>query len=753
MGKNISDSVEEIQRVSLKKNEYAHIEDSNTGAILVKEGPKVITLEAHQKLVEKKLKVILGSNQYCTIKNPVSKNENGNIILDEYGQAELLVGNKEVRIGPLSFALYPGEYLVDNVKNEYVLGSYDAIRVRAEQPFIDKSIDGKEKKREAGDEWLIKGPCKYIPPKDVNFISKEKAKILRDTEYCIILNPIDENGKIQEGKRKIVSGPYVFFVEPNELLEGGILKKYILDENQGILLQAISDFTDTVTDTENPINRKAGDKWVIRGPVIFTPNENVEVIKPLNVISLDQEEGIYIKDLKTGKIQLIKGPTQFMLDAHQEFYEKKLTPMAEKILSRRTRLNEEVTEFTPEGQVFTEKKEDDIERYKAVVINIEDNCAVLINNYEQNAAKVVFGPSKYILEPYEDVKVLHLSGGTPKKAKQMHIIKTRLGPDFMTDMFEITTKDHARLKIKLSYKWQFDVDENTKNPEIIFKVPDFVGYACENLSSRIRGVAAVNDFETFHQNSSRLIRESVFGVDENNKIKKYRLFSENHLKIIDIDIKLISPVDQDTADKLKEAIDTNIQIQLDASKQGAEAKAELRKIENEREMNMAKLNSDKEQEEKRAELIQLKNQNQLLESVEHAKIEAQARLEAQRLESKSEIEKAESHAQAVEINTNVELERVQKVSQAEIDKATQLSQIKINEMQQKAEIEGQLFDKKINSMGGGKVYAEVMKHMSKSGIYGNIRKMIFVPEGSKLNLMNTMDNIFAENDLIDNGEE
>lgn len=803
MGNKISD-VEEIKRVSLKKDEYAYIEDSNTGAVLVKEGPKVLTLDAHQKLIKKEKKIILGSGRYCIILNPVSKDESNNVLIDDYEQAELRVGDKEVRVGPSSFALYPGEILDGTIKKEYVLGSYDALKVLAKEPFIDNislsEKSKKEKKRNAGDEWLIKGPCKYIPPKDVEVLSQEKAIILKETEYCIILNPVDESGIVQEGKRKVVSGPYVFFVEPNEEALGGIKEKYILNENQGILLQAISDFIDnSIEDKE--IKRKAGDKWVVRGPIIYTPNKYIEVERKLDVISLGQGEGIYVKNLKSGKIKLIVGPTQFMLEAFQEFYEKKLPSIVESALSKESKFGEGIsiqafnrmrTEDTylqqkqsakknyiqqkqnakdnflqqesiqedyvqqqSVGKFENNKLNDDINRYKAIVLNIENNCATLINDYETSSVKVIFGPSEYILKPYEEVKVLNLSGETPKRPGKLQIIKLRLGPDFMTDMFEVATRDHARLKIKLSYKWCFDIDKNSKEPEVIFKVADFVGYACENLASRIRQVAAENDFETFHQNSSKLIRESVFGIDEKGKIKKFRLFPENNLKIIDIDIKNIIPVNQDTADKLKEAIDTNIQIQLDASKQEAEAKAELRKIESAREMNMAKLNSEKEQEEKRSELIELQNQNEQLESVEKAKIEAQAELESQRIETQSELEKAEAEAKAMQIRTNAEIDREQKLYKIKIEKEQQLSNIKIDEAKQKSDIEIKLFEEKLSAMGGGKIYAEVMKHMSKSGIYGNIKKMIFVPEGSKLNLINSMDNLFADPDssILDNNTD
>ncbi len=32
-----------------------------------------------------------------------------------------------------------------------------------------------------------------------------------------------------------------------------------------------------------------------------------------------------------------------------------------------------------------------------------------------------------------------------------------LGPDFMTDIIEVESSDHARLRLQLSYNWHFDI--------------------------------------------------------------------------------------------------------------------------------------------------------------------------------------------------------------------------------------------------------------------------------------------------------
>jgi hypothetical protein len=58
-----------------------------------------------------------------------------------------------------------------------------------------------------GDEWLVRGPGRYVPNASVGVVSAEKARVLEESEYCVVLNPIDRaTGKIQEGKRRVIAG-------------------------------------------------------------------------------------------------------------------------------------------------------------------------------------------------------------------------------------------------------------------------------------------------------------------------------------------------------------------------------------------------------------------------------------------------------------------------------------------------------------------------------------------------------------------
>ncbi|RKH54944.1 hypothetical protein [Corallococcus llansteffanensis] len=169
-------STEAIQRISLKNREYAYIEDANRGVVLMEVGPRVLTLEAHLTLVAKERMVEVGAGNWCVVRNPVVRVD-GQVVLDDFGQARLAVGDREVRVGPKVFPLYPGEELEGDIVPEYVLGVSEALRLRALTAFTDARAPDAPRRREAGDEWLVRGPGRYVPDESVTVVSLEKARV------------------------------------------------------------------------------------------------------------------------------------------------------------------------------------------------------------------------------------------------------------------------------------------------------------------------------------------------------------------------------------------------------------------------------------------------------------------------------------------------------------------------------------------------------------------------------------------------
>jgi major vault protein len=79
----------------------------------------------------------------------------------------------------------------------------------------------------------------------------------------------------------------------------------------------------------------------------------------------------------------------------------------------------------------------------------------------------------------------------------------------------VETSDHARLCLRLAYRWYFKVDrDNEEECRKLFLVKDFVGDACKRISSRIRGCVSAVTFDNFHKNSSEIIKKAIHKMDE-----------------------------------------------------------------------------------------------------------------------------------------------------------------------------------------------------------------------------------------------
>lgn len=69
---------------------------------------------------------------------------------------------------------------------------------------------------------------------------------LSNRQYCVILDPCDDKGNPQLGRRKLIKGEKSFFLLPGERLEKGIQNIYVLGEDEGLILKALEGFTEKV---------------------------------------------------------------------------------------------------------------------------------------------------------------------------------------------------------------------------------------------------------------------------------------------------------------------------------------------------------------------------------------------------------------------------------------------------------------------------------------------------------------------------
>jgi len=593
---------------------------------------------------------------------------------------------------------------------------------------LDTFVDVLGKKRKAGEQWLvtINEASTHIADINERVVGEVQVTTLSGRQFCVILDPVGKDGRNQLGKRELRKGDASFFLAPGERLESGVQNVHVLDSEEALLLRAREEFTDK--SSKVAVDRKPGDRWMIRGPCDYVPPVTVEVIEKRKTTPLDANEGIYVRDSKTGRVRAETG-TSYMLEPYEERWAKILPPAVEEALSKDKKAGTTAGKRDP---------------YRVVTYRAPHNSAVQVYDYKSKTARVCFGPDLVMLGPDEQFTVNSLSGDVPKKPHVIKSLALLLGPDFMTDLVVVETSDHARLSLKLSYNWFFDVDH--KEPSKIFAVPDFVGDACKAIASQVRGAVARTTFDNFHKHSADLIREAVFGK-EDGEVNNRLIFQQNNLVITNIDIQSVEPVDSRTRDALQKSVQLAIEITTKSQEATAKHAAEKREQEARGELERQKIKDEAAAERQRTALLQLQAESAIVEASGQATAEAHAQAEAVRIEGAASVKQAEMSAEADTVTQQQAL--LNKINQqtAHITHQTQLNDLEVGKAKDLAKIEADKFKEIISAVG-----SDVLEAVATAGRSNQVKLLsslglssVMITDGnSPINLFNTASGLIGQ---------
>ncbi|XP_026211072.1 major vault protein [Anabas testudineus] len=828
-GGNQFERMVEASIIRIPPHHYIHVLDQNTNIARVEIGPLTYIRQDNERVLFLPVRMIMvPPRHYCVVLNPVARDDNGQILFDQSGQAKLRHADLEIRLTQDPFPLYPGEEIKQDVTPLQIVYPDTALRLQA---LLDFEEEGGEK-RVAGDEWLFEGPGTYIPRKEVIVLETIKATVIRENQairlrarkegvdrggvrrvtgeewlvskvgaylpgaheevidivnafilndkkalhvralrpfkdaggrnrrtgeewlvtiadreahipsvseevvgvvdvttlssrqYCVIMDPVGADGKPQLGQKRVVKGERSFFLQPGECLEQGIQDVYVLSEEEGLVLRAVEAFNDTEgheeeeeEEEEEPMEERAkrsrrssvyrrpGDRWMLRGPIEYVPPAAVEVVLKRQAIPLDENEGIYVRDIKTGKVRAVIGHT-YMLTQDEELWQKELPPNVEALL---TSLIDPLANRSDRRMIAESGPRD---KTRVVSYRVPHNAAVQVYDYREKKARVVFGPEMVMLGPDEQFTVLSLSGDKPKRPNVIKAVCLLLGPDFFTDIITIETADHARLQLQLSYNWHFDVKSPADSAvaAALFSVPDFVGDACKAIASRVRGAVASVQFDDFHKNSNRIICSAVFGFDEKLAVRTSLRFPQNNLVISSVDIQSVEPVDQRTRDALQKSVQLAIEITTNSQEAAARHEAERLEQEARGKLERQKITDQAEAERARKELLELEALSAAVESTGAAKAEAQSRAEAARIQGEAAVNEAKLKAEAQRIEAESELQRLAKAREQELSYKKEMDGLEVAKQERLAQIESQRFSQLVESLG-----SDTLKEIARAG--------------------------------------
>ena len=513
-----------------------------------------------------------------------------------------------------------------------VLTDKKALRLRALKDFTDIY----KIPRKAGEEWLVTNKLSQLHIKDVyeEIVGEVAATTLSNRQYTVVLDPFDPKLNMNRfGARELRKGEATFFLQPGESLENGVQSIEVLGEDEALLLRAREAFTD------GKDQRLPGEKWMIRGPREYIPPTQVEIIEKRRSIPLDENEGIYVRNINTGEVRSIRGKTH-LLESHEELWEKELPDVVEDLIAAQKTGSAYVAPQTDaKGNLVYAQKRPSAnykrDKTRVVTFRAPHNSAVQLYNFKTKESRVVFGPGLVMLEPDEQFTVIRLSGGKPKQENMITSLSLNLGPDFMTDVVILETSDHARLSVQLCYNWYFKFNKEDKaDCTKLFNVKDFVGDACKSIASRVRGAASSVSFEDFHKNNAELIKFAVFGKKPDGTPKDELLFQTNNLCITSVDIQSVEPVDEKTRESLQKSVTLAIEIATKTQEMNATHIANKAQQESAAELAIQKLEDQTAAEAAKKNLLEKEAENASIASSGQAIADARAKAEALLIKSK-----------------------------------------------------------------------------------------------------------------------
>lgn len=608
-------------------------------------------------------------------------------------------------------AYLPGAYEeVVGVEKAHTLTETIALHMRAKQTCIDAL----GKKRNAGEEWLVTSEDTemYIPEVFEEVVAEVTQTVLSRKEYCIVMDPVDSKGRNQLGKKELRKGVASFFLHPGEDLDGGILNSYILEADEALVLSAVDHFDEEYA--KKKYHRSPGDRWMIFGPVEYIPPIEVAVKARRKAVPLCENEGIYVRDTQSGAVRAVMGPQAYLLGAYEELWEKDLTDDVENILKNGGGIGSgdirKMAYFESSiNPSFTRAEGRD--KTQVIVYRCPGYTAVQVYDYLRKTARVIFGPDLVVLGPHENFNVLSLSAGKPKKPNALKTICLMLGTDFITDIIEVETSDHARLKIRIAMNNFFEVERgNNESEQAIFSVPDYIGNACKSVASRIRGKVAQVAFDEFHRHSTSLIKKAVFGVEKDGTIKQRLRFDANQLVVTNVDIQSIEPVDLQMSESLSKSVQMAIEISTKSIERAAEHEAKRTEQMAKGLLERQKLTNEKEAENARVKLFELRAITAAVESSGQTKSEAQAQAERLLIEGESAIEVAKLKAEAAEVELLAELESQRMEKDGELEHQKRLNELDLQKAKELAEIETDKFAAMVEALS-----AKTIRKIAHSG--------------------------------------
>ncbi|MCU0654718.1 MAG: hypothetical protein MUF64_05340 [Polyangiaceae bacterium] len=501
-----------------------------------------------------------------------------------------------------------------------------------------------------------------------------EAVVLGEKEFCVILDA-DGKRQIKQGPARVFPGPYDTFLSKGS--NNRIYNAYELLPQRALWLRFISPIPREQLGHRLPRGVRLdsdqyhpGDELVLTGVnSFFFPFNEIEILHPLTgqphvgndhadvfieAIGIDQKSGIYVRDLSTGEVRLVRGKQSYLVDPRKEVH-----------ITRTLSAEDWNLWVTPtEPHKATQKA---ITTPWAVSINIPHNMAIMAASAD--GQRVIQGPCVDLLLYQETLVALSLSTGTPKSdARKLRTVFLRTVGNQISDIIRVETSDFVQIDVRVSYRVNF----NPEYRERWFNHEDYIGVLTDHLRSLVRSRCRALSLSDLWPNLSTIIRDIILGERQEGGGRKGRLFDENGMHVVEVEVLASEILDKEIARLLESVQRESVSLHISDRQTSEQLRSEKLRHVIERE----RLELRRETQERQAKV------DEILRS-----LEASARLAELRSAMVAEREKAEMTAAQNELVQQAQLKRDGLALQAALDKLQRQSAVEVESLHRKHEEE------------------------------------------------------------------
>jgi shoulder domain-containing protein len=393
-----------------------------------------------------------------------------------------------------------------------------------------------------------------------------RAVVLGPKTFCYLFDA-DGNPRIVRGPARVFPGPHDTFLQRGSRRR--VYDAYELGEHQALYLRVITPISrDDLAKRLPPgtaLERayyEAGAELLVRGlPSVFFPFIEAEVLSPLTrephvgndhegvivqAIGIDQKSGIYVRDQRTGMVNMIRGETSYLVDPRVAEHVHRRVPA--------DRWNLWIAHADPHKAATA-----DVVTPWALSVSVPNNEAVLITS--RLGRRVVVGPSTELLEFEEQLTPLKLSRGASKDG--LAAVTTcflRVRGERTADEFEVVSSDFVGLRVRLELAAHFEGE-----PERWFDVEDPIKLLCDAARARVRDAARAAPAARLFAELPGLVRAALLGAEGPLR------FAENGMTLDEVNVLSFGVVDASLSDLFAQTQREAVSLEL----QGRQARLRL----------------------------------------------------------------------------------------------------------------------------------------------------------------------------------